>query len=140
VLAVDPERERISLGIKQLDQDPFATYMAEHPRGSMVNGVVKEVDARGAVIELVEGVEGYLRASDIKEERVDDATRELSVGDKVEAKFVSLDRKNRTLSLSIRAKEDAELAEALKEYKQSSATGGTTSLGDLLKEQLEQES
>ncbi len=140
VLAVDPERERISLGIKQLDQDPFATYMAEHPRGSMVNGVVKEVDARGAVIELVEGVEGYLRASDIKEERVDDATRELSVGDKIEAKFISLDRKNRTLSLSIRAKDHAELAEALKEYKQSSATGGTTSLGDLLKEQLEQES
>jgi small subunit ribosomal protein S1 len=140
VLAVDPERERISLGIKQLDQDPFATYMAEHPRGSMVQGVVKEVDARGAVIELVEGVEGYLRASDIKEERVEDATRELSVGDKIEAKFISLDRKNRTLSLSIRAKEDAELAEALKEYKQSSATGGTTSLGDLLKEQLEQDS
>ena len=140
VLAVDPERERISLGIKQLDQDPFATYMAEHPRGSMVQGVVKEVDARGAVIELVEGVEGYLRASDIKEERVEDATRELSVGDKIEAKFISLDRKNRTLSLSIRAKEDAELAEALKEYKSSSATGGTTSLGDLLKEQLEQDS
>jgi len=140
VLAVDPERERISLGIKQLDQDPFATYMAEHPRGSMVNGVVKEVDARGAVIELVEGVEGYLRASDIKEERVEDATRELSVGDKVEAKFISLDRKNRPLSLSIRAKAHAELEEALKEYKQSSATGGTTSLGDLLKEQLEQES
>jgi small subunit ribosomal protein S1 len=140
VLAVDPERERISLGIKQLDQDPFATYMAEHPRGSMVNGTVKEVDARGAVIELVEGVEGYLRAADIKEERVEDATRELKVGDKVEAKFISLDRKNRTLSLSIRAKEDAELAEALKEYKQSSVTGGTTSLGDLLKEQLDQES
>jgi small subunit ribosomal protein S1 len=140
VLAVDPERERISLGIKQLDQDPFATYMAEHPRGSLVQGVVKEVDARGAVIELVEGVEGYLRAADIREERVEDASRVLSVGDKIEAKFISLDRKNRTLSLSIRAKEDAELAEALKEYKQSSATGGTTSLGDLLKEQLEQES
>jgi small subunit ribosomal protein S1 len=140
VLAVDPERERISLGIKQLDQDPFATFMAEHPRGSLVKGVVKEVDARGAVIELVEGVEGYLRASDIKEERVEDATRELSVGDKIEAKFVSLDRKNRTLSLSIRAKEDAELAEALKDYKPGATTGGTTSLGDLLKEQLEQDS
>ena len=140
ILSIDPERERISLGIKQLDQDPFATYMAEHSRGSMVQGVVKEVDARGAVIELVEGVEGYLRASDIKEERVEDATRELSVGDKIEAKFISLDRKNRTLSLSGRAKEDAELAEALKEYKSSSATGGTTSLGDLLKEQLEQDS
>ena len=140
VLAVDPERERISLGIKQLDQDPFATYMAEHPRGSMVKGTVKEVDARGAVIELVEGVEGYLRAADIKEERVEDATRELKVGDEIEAKFISLDRKNRTLSLSIRAKDDAEIAEALKEYKQGTATGGTTSLGDLLKEQLEQES
>jgi small subunit ribosomal protein S1 len=140
VLAVDPERERISLGIKQLDQDPFATYMAGHPRGSLVKGVVKEVDARGAVIELTEGVEGYLRASDIKEERVEDATRELSVGDEVEAKFVSLDRKNRTLTLSIRAKESAEIEEAMREYKQSSASGGTTSLGDLLKEQLEQES
>ena len=140
VLAVDPERERISLGIKQLDQDPFATFMAAHPRGSMVIGTVKEVDPRGAVIELVEGVEGYLRAADIKEERVEDATRELKVGDEIEAKFISLDRKNRTLSLSIRAKDDAALAEALKEYKQGSATGGTTSLGDLLKEQLEQDS
>jgi len=140
VLAVDPERERISLGIKQLDQDPFATFMAAHPRGSMVKGTVKEVDARGAVIELAESVEGYLRAADIKDERVEDATRELKVGDEIEAKFISLDRKNRTLSLSIRAKDDAELAEALKEYKQSSASGGTTSLGDLLKEQLEQES
>ncbi len=140
VLAVDPERERISLGIKQMDQDPFATFMAEHPRGSLVKGTVKEVDARGAVIELTEGVEGYLRAADIKDERVEDATRELSVGDKIEAKFVSLDRKNRTLSLSVRAKDDAELAEALKEYKQSNASSGTTSLGDLLKEQLDQES
>jgi small subunit ribosomal protein S1 len=140
VLAVDPERERISLGIKQLDQDPFATYMAAHPRGSVVKGVVKEVDQRGAVIELTEGVEGYLRASDIKEERVEDATRELKVGDEVEAKFVSLDRKNRTLTLSVRAKDDAEMAEALREYKQSSASGGTTSLGDLLKEQLDQDS
>jgi small subunit ribosomal protein S1 len=139
VLAVDPERERISLGIKQMDQDPFATFMAEHPRGSLVKGTVKEVDARGAVIELTEGVEGYLRAADIKDERVDDATRELSVGDEIEAKFVSLDRKNRTLSLSIRAKDDAELAEALKEYKKSDASSGMTSLGDLLKEQLDQD-
>jgi small subunit ribosomal protein S1 len=139
VLAVDPERERISLGIKQLDQDPFATFMAEHPRGSLVNGTVLSVDARGAVIELIEGVEGYLRASDIKKERVEDATKELSVGDKIEAKFVNLDRKNRTLGLSIRAKEDAELADALEEYKQSHVASGTTSLGDLLKEQLDQE-
>jgi small subunit ribosomal protein S1 len=139
VLAVDPERERISLGIKQLDQDPFATFMAENPRGSMVKGKVKEVDARGAVITLAEGVEGYLRASDIRKERVEDATKEFSVGDEVEAKFISIDRKNRTLSLSIRAKDDAELAEALEEYQQSNASSGTTSLGDLLKEQLDQE-
>ena len=139
VLAVDPERERISLGIKQLDQDPFATFMAEHPRGSLVKGTVKTVDARGAVIQLTEGVEAYLRAADIKDERVEDATRELTVGDEIEAKFVSLDRKNRTLSLSIRAKHDAEMADALKEYKHSDASSGTTSLGDLLKEQLDQD-
>jgi len=139
VLAVDPERERISLGLKQLDQDPFATFMAENPRGSQVKGVVKEVDARGAVIELVDGVEGYLRASDIKKERVEDASKELSVGDEVEAKFISLDRKNRSLTLSIRALEDDELAEALEDYHSQNAASGTTSLGELLKEQLDQD-
>jgi small subunit ribosomal protein S1 len=139
VLAVDPERERISLGIKQLDQDPFAIFMAENPRGSLVKGTVKEVDARGAVILLAEGVEGYLRSSDIRKERVEDATKEFAVGDEVEAKFISIDRKNRTLSLSIRAKDDAELAEALEDYQQSNASSGTTSLGELLKEQLDQE-
>ncbi|HEY5774661.1 MAG TPA: 30S ribosomal protein S1 [Xanthomonadales bacterium] len=139
VLAVDPERERISLGLKQLDQDPFATFMAENPRGSQVKGIVKEVDARGAVIELMDGVEGYLRASDIKKERVEDASKVLSVGDEVEAKFISLDRKNRTLALSIRALEDDELAEALEDYHSQNASSGTTSLGELLKEQLEQD-
>jgi small subunit ribosomal protein S1 len=140
VLAVDPERERISLGLKQLDQDPFATFMAEHPRGSQVKGTVKEVDARGAVIELADGVEGYLRVSDIKKERVEDASKELSIGDEIEAKFVSLDRKNRSLTLSIRALEDDELADALEEYKSQNASSGTTSLGELLKEQLDQDS
>lgn len=139
VLAVDPERERISLGIKQMDQDPFATFMAEHPRGSLVTGKVKEVDAKGAVIDLGEGVDGYLRASEIRKERVEDATKEFSVGDEVEAKFISIDRKSRTLSLSIRAKDDAELAEALEEYQSSNAVSGTTSLGDLLKAQLDQD-
>jgi small subunit ribosomal protein S1 len=113
--------------------------MAENPRGSLVRGKVKAVDARGAVIELAEGVEGYLRAADIRKERVEDATKELSVGDEIEAKFISIDRKNRTLSLSIRAKDDAELAEALEEYQQSNAASGTTSLGELLKEQLDQD-
>jgi len=140
VLAVDPERERISLGLKQLDQDPFATFMAENPRGSQVKGIVKEVDARGAVIELADGVEGYLRASDIKKERVEDASKEFSVGDEVEAKFISLDRKSRSLSLSIRALEDEELAEALEDYRSQNAASGTTSLGELLKEQLDQDS
>ena len=140
VLAVDPERERISLGLKQLDQDPFATFMAENPRGSQVKGIVKEVDARGAIIELADGVEGYLRASDIKKERVEDASKEFSVGDEVEAKFISLDRKSRSLSLSIRALEDEELAEALEDYRSQNAASGTTSLGELLKAQLDQDS
>jgi small subunit ribosomal protein S1 len=140
VLAVDPERERISLGLKQLDQDPFATFMAEHPRGSQVKGTVKEVDARGAIIELADGVEGYLRAGDLKKERVEDATKELTVGDEIEAKFISLDRKSRSLSLSVRALEDDELAEALEDYHSQNASSGTTSLGELLKEQLDQDS
>src|SRR5471032_2966729 len=101
VLAVDPERERISLGIKQLEQDPFGQYMAANPRGSIINGTVKEVDAKGATIELGDGVEGYLRANDIAKERVEDATQHLKVGDKVEAKFTGTDRKGRVLQLSI---------------------------------------
>ena len=112
--------------------------MAENPRGSQVKGIVKEVDARGAIIELADGVEGYLRASDLKKERVEDATKELTVGDEIEAKFVSLDRKTRSLTLSVRALEDDELAEALEDYHSQNAASGTTSLGELLKEQLDQ--
>jgi small subunit ribosomal protein S1 len=134
VLAVDPERERISLGIKQLEQDPFGQFMAAHPRGSIVNGTVKEVDAKGATIELGEGVEGYLRANDIAKERVEDATQHLKVGDKVEAKYTGMDRKGRVLQLSIRAKDDDDMQSALEEYQ--SASGGTTKLGALLKEQM----
>jgi small subunit ribosomal protein S1 len=134
VLAVDPERERISLGIKQLEQDPFGQYMASNPRGSIVNGVVKEVDAKGATIELSDGVEGYMRASDIAKERVDDATQHLKVGDKVEAKYIGMDRKGRVLQLSIRAKDDDEMQQVLEDYQ--SASGGTTKLGALLKEQM----
>jgi small subunit ribosomal protein S1 len=134
VLAVDPERERISLGIKQLEQDPFGSYMAAHPKGSIVHGIVREVDARGVTVDLGEGVEGYLRASDIAKERVDDATLHYKAGEKIEAKFTGLDRRGRTLQLSIRAKEDDELADALEEYHNTSI--GTTKLGALLKEQL----
>ena len=134
VLAVDPERERISLGIKQLDQDPFATYMAEHPRGSIVTGRIREIDARGAVVELADGVDGYLKANDMAKERVDDATKLFSVGDEVEAKFVALDRKTRNLTLSVRAKDDDELADAVDQYQAPRSSG--TKLGELLREQL----
>jgi small subunit ribosomal protein S1 len=134
VLAVDPERERISLGIKQLEQDPFGQFMAAHPRGSILTGTVREVDARGATIDIAEGIEGYLRANDIAKERVDDATQHLKVGDTVEAKFIGMDRKGRSLQLSIRAKDEEELQSTLEEYQ--SASGGTTKLGALLKEQL----
>ncbi|MBK9496016.1 MAG: 30S ribosomal protein S1 [Alphaproteobacteria bacterium ADurb.BinA280] len=134
VLAVDPERERISLGIKQLEQDPFGQYMAAFPKGSILNGTVREVDARGATIDLADGIEGYLRASDIAKERIEDATQHLKVGDAVEAKFIGMDRKGRVLQLSIRAKEEADLQDVLDEYQ--SASGGTTKLGALLREQM----
>ena len=137
VLAVDPERERISLGIKQLDTDPFSTYVATHNKGSIVKGVVNEVDARGATIELADSVIGYLRASELSRERVDDASTVLKVGDEVEAKFIAIDRKSRSLNLSIKAKDVEEEAEVIRSYSSRSqaATGGT--LGDLLKEQME---
>ncbi|MBD9481274.1 30S ribosomal protein S1 [Pseudoxanthomonas sp. PXM02] len=139
VLAVDPERERISLGVKQLEQDPFGQYMAAHPKGSKVEGTVKEVDAKGATVELADGIEGYVMARDISHDRVDDASQHLKVGDKVEAKFIGMDRKGRTLQLSIKAKDEAETAEALAEYNKSAAEAstGTTSLGALLRAQLD---
>ena len=146
VLAVDPERERISLGVKQLEQDPFGQLMAANPRGTKVTGTVKEVDAKGATIELADGVEGYVAARDISEERIDDASQHLKVGDKVEAKFTGMDRKGRTLQLSIKAKDEAETAETLAEYSKTSsasssdASSGTTKLGALLREQLENKS
>jgi small subunit ribosomal protein S1 len=137
VLAIDPERERISLGIKQLDSDPLSLYLAEHPKGTMVTGKVIEVDARGATLELAEGIEGQLRASELSRDRVEDARTVLSVGDDVEARFVSIDRKNRMISLSIKAKEAHEEAEAVQSYKSDTgAPAAGTTLGDLLKEQM----
>jgi small subunit ribosomal protein S1 len=136
VLAIDPERERISLGIKQLQDDPFSAYLSEHPRGTKVTGKVSAVDAKGATIELAEGVEGYVRAADIARERVEDASKVLNVGDEVEAKFTGMSRKDRTLTLSIKAKDDQEESEAVKEY--SNVSSGNTTLGDLLKEQMDQ--
>ncbi len=136
VLAVDPERERISLGIKQLEQDPFGQYMAANPRGAVLTGSVKEVDAKGAVIQLAEGIEGYLSARDFSKDRIEDLSQHLKVGDKVEAKFTGMDRKGRMLSLSIRAKDEEEMAETLSEYQSQHVEHTTTKLGALLKEQL----
>jgi small subunit ribosomal protein S1 len=137
VLAIDPERERISLGIKQLDQDPFSKFLADYPKGSMVTGTVKEVDARSAVIDLGEGIEGQLRASELSRDRVEDARTVLKVGDEVEARFTGLDRKTRIVSLSIKAKDAHDEAAAVESYKSDAgATSGGTSLGDLLKEHI----
>jgi len=122
VLAVDPERERISLGIKQMDTDPFSTFMAENPRGSIVNGQVTEVDARSATVSLAEGIDGILKASEISRDRVEDVTSVLKVGDAVEAKFTGIDRKTRQITLSIKAKDYEEEAEVMEEYTNQEST------------------
>jgi len=135
VLTIDPERERISLGIKQLAKDPFSSFLADHPKGSIVKGTVRDVDAKGAVIDLGNGVEGHLRASELARDRVEDARTVLKVGDEVEAKFTGVDRKGRSIALSIKAKEMHEEAEAVQNYKTTESSSGT-SLGDLLKEHI----
>jgi small subunit ribosomal protein S1 len=137
VLSVDPERERISLGVKQLDRDPFSSFVAAHEKGSIVTGTVTDIDAKGATIALGDGVEGHLRASEISRDRVEDARTVLRLGEEVEAKFLGVDRKNRTISLSIKAKDQDEEQAAIKGYSRDSA-GGATTLGDLLREQMEE--
>jgi len=137
VLAIDAERERISLGIKQLEKDPFSAWLAEHPKNTIVTGKVTEVDARGAMIDLGDGVEGSLRASEMARGRVEDARLMIKVGEEVEAKFTNVDRKNRSIQLSIKAKEVHDEQEALSSYKTDAdaAPVGTT-LGELLKEKM----
>ncbi len=130
-----PERERISLGIKQLAKDPFSGYITDNPKGSVVRGTVREVDARGAIIDLGNGIEGQLRASELGRDRVEDARQVLKVGDEVEAKFVGVDRKTRSISLSIKAKEVHEEAEAVQNYRSEQPSSGT-SFGDLFKDQM----
>ncbi len=140
VLSVDAEANRISLGIKQLSSDPFNEYLVSNDRGAVVTGKVKEVDAKGAVIELADDVEGYLRASEIQRDRVEDATKHLSVGDDVEAKIISVDRKSRNLSLSIKAKDEAEERQAIKELSNGApqaAEAQPKTIGDLIKEQMQ---
>jgi small subunit ribosomal protein S1 len=137
VLSVDPERERISLGVKQLDRDPFSSFVAQHDKGSVVQGAVVELDAKGATIALGDGVEGYLRASEISRDRIEDARTVLKLGEEITAKFLGVDRKNRTISLSIKAKDMEEEAATLKGYS-SGGHAGTATLGDILKGQMEE--
>ena len=138
VLAIDPERERISLGIKQLDEDPFSAYVAENDKGTIVNGVVKEVDAKAAIITLADDVEATLKASDISRDKIEDARNVLKEGDEVEAKITNVDRKNRLIVLSVKAKDVADEKQAVKEHnKQSEAVSGATTIGDLIKAQIE---
>lgn len=137
VLAVDPERERISLGIKQLEGDPFSSFVSVHGKGTIVTGTVLSVDAKGANIQLTEGVEGYLRAAELSRERVEDARTLIKEGDTVEAKITNVDRKNRSISLSIKAKESQEEQDAMRELNTRSESVVSPTLGDLLKEQMD---
>ena len=137
VLAVDPERERISLGIKQLDKDPMSSFLALNEKGAIVHGTVQEVDAKGAVIALGDGIEGYLRASELSRDRVEDARSVLKEGEPIEAKFMGMDRKNRTISLSVKAKDYEEEKAAMATYGSDAASAGTTAFGELLKDHLD---
>jgi small subunit ribosomal protein S1 len=142
VLAVDVDRERISLGIKQLDSDPFTSYTSVNDRGMTVSGKVKTVDARGAEIQLNDDVTGYLRASEISRDRVEDARNVLKEGDEVSALIINVDRKTRSIQLSIKAKDNADNQEAMQRLAQSSEreNAGTTSLGALLRAKLDNQS
>jgi small subunit ribosomal protein S1 len=139
VLGIDIERERISLGIKQLDQDPFTSFVSLNDRGALVTGKVKTVDPRGAEIQLSDDVTGYLRASEISRDRVEDARNVLKEGDEVNAIIVNVDRKARSIQLSIKAKDAADQQEAMQRLQQSNEreTAGTTSLGALLRAKLD---
>ena len=137
ILSIDPERERISLGVKQLEDDPFGNYIAVNDRGTIVTGEVIEVDAKEVIVKLADEVEGVLKASDISRDRVEDARNSFKVGDSVEAKIISVDRKNRGVLLSIKAKDyddEQEAVKSLKDAEQETASPGT--IGDLIKAQM----
>ncbi len=138
VVSIDVERERISLGIKQLEGDPFTNFVAGHDKGSLVEGVVKSIDAKGAVIQLDDDIEGYLRASELTRDRVEDIRTHLKEGDKVNAMIINIDRKNRNINLSIKAKDAADETEAMQKHAADTASNaGTTNLGALLKAKLD---
>jgi len=139
VLGIDTDKERISLGIKQLEGDPFNNFVATHDKGAVVPGTIKSVEPKGAVITLSVDVEGYLRASEISSGRVEDATTVLKAGDNVEAMIINIDRKARSIQLSIKARDNAETAETIQRMSEASASSGTTNLGALLKAKLDQQ-
>jgi small subunit ribosomal protein S1 len=136
VLSIDVEKERISLGIKQMEGDPFNNYVAMNDKGALVKGTVKTIDAKGAVIALDDDVEGYLRASEVSRDRVEDIRTHLKEGDELEALIIAVDRKNRSISLSIKAKDAQDESVALKGLQSENVTAGTTNLGALLKAKL----
>ena len=141
ILSVDPERERISLGIKQLDQDPFSDYTAMNDRGTIVNGTIREVEPKEAVIELANDVTGILKASEISVDRVEDARNVLKPGEEVEVKIISIDRKNRNIGLSIKAKDIDDERAAVRDHRsRESERPAATTLGDLIKAQMDQDS
>jgi small subunit ribosomal protein S1 len=139
VLSIDVERERISLGIKQLEGDPFTNFVASHEKNSVVTGTVKSVDAKGAVIQITPETDGYLRASEFSRDRVEDLTKVLKAGDSVTAMVINVDRKNRSINLSVKAKEMAEETDAMKQMRSESAASaaGSTNLGALLRAKLD---
>ncbi len=140
ILSIDPERERISLGIKQLEEDAFSLYVSDNDRGAIVTGEVIEVDAKGAVVKLSDEVEGYIKVADLSRDRVDDARSVLSVGDSVEAKVVSVDRKNRGLGLSVKAKDFDDEKEAVQSLKDQDEAASPGTIGDLIKAQMDSQS
>lgn len=143
ILSVDPERERISLGIKQLESDPFSEYVQENDKGAIVKGVVKEVDAKGAIITLANDIEATLKASEISRDRIEDARNVLKEGEEVEAKIISVDRKSRVIQLSIKSKDVEDEKEAIQSLRDKPAASdiaaGPTTLGDLLRAQMEKQ-
>ena len=137
ILSVDSEKERISLGIKQQESDPFSEYAAANERGTIVNGIVKSVEAKEAVIELTEGIDAILKASEISIDRIEDARNELKVGDSIEAKIIAVDRRNRSINLSIKAKDVADEKQAIRDVREMDVTAdGPTTIGDLIKAQM----
>ena len=138
ILSVDPERERISLGVKQLDSDPFAEYVQANDKGSIVTGTVKSVDAKAAVVELAADVEATLKASEMSQDRVEDLTTQLKEGDEVEAKIINVDRKNRVINLSVKSKDIDDEKQAMKDVREKQIeSAGPTTIGDLIKEQMQ---